>query len=630
MSTTTDSPASATPSAAARRSGLRTTTLVTIGALAILLAQLAIRTILGRHGYFSLDDFVFYTNASHSDLWDHDFLMTPYNGHVMPGAFAWVWISTKLAPLDFNVVFATMMAFQLVAGLLMWHLLRLMFGNRPAILLPLAVFAFSPITLPASWWWAAAINQQPQQIAMLLVLICHVRYVRSGRWVWALAGPVALAVGLLFFEKTAVIVPFVGLLTWLLFSEGSLLRSLLTALRRYWLTWIGYVVVLVPYTAYYVLNVPDQASTKPTSAGYLELLDTVIRKSLLPGLLGGPWRWSDTGVVDSSANPHPLMQLLAFVVVGVVVVLSVIVGRSTAIRAWILCAFYLLVLTTLLTLTRGGVIGGMVIGSEYRYLTDFCLIAALCGALAFLPAQFAPWWRTQNDDTHLPIPRTISGLEVSPFAALLVVILMAGSVWSAHLFADRWTNSPTRTYVANATRTMQDLKPGDKLYDGAVPTAVVWKLLPPANVPSNILGPLGLDAPTLAPGETTSRLREFSAVGELEPVHIEGVSPKVFDSPDCLATIAGKARTLPLAATMFEWPWIMQIDYVAPHSGTLTIRAGTTTTTGVIGGPTGKNHDLRTIYASLSGPYASVTLTAPGNDFCIKRLSIGNPQPSGW
>ncbi|MCW2798743.1 MAG: hypothetical protein JWQ70_215 [Aeromicrobium sp.] len=609
---------------------MKRSTFVTLGALAILLAQFVVRGVMGRHGYFSLDDFVFYTRASHSHLWNHNFLLTPYNGHVMPGAFAWVWITTKLAPLNYSVVLWTMLVLQLVIGVLMWQLLRLMFGTRPAILVPLTLFAFSTITLPASWWWAAAVNQQPQQIAMLTALLTHVLYVRSGRWYWALGGPAAVAVGLLFFEKTALVVPFIGLMTWMFLSEGSPFGALLTALRRYWITWIGYLVVLIPYTVYYLTHVPNQSRADPTTADFVGLFDSVIRQAVIPGLVGGPWRWSDTGVVDSNAAPDPLMQFVAFALVGGIVMLSVLVSR-VALKAWGLAVIYLAALTVLLTVTRGSIIGAVVIGSEYRYLTDFCLIAAVCGGLAFLPIVFRPWWKDATPArAHEDLPTHIVGLHVPTLVTVAVAVMVAGSIYSTHLFADRWTHNPARTYAENASHTMKDLTPGDRLYNGVVPTKVVWKLLYPANLPTSMLGPLGLDAQPLRTGETTDRLKEFGAHGTLQSSQVTGVGTKLFESKDCLVDVHSIPRIIPLTSKIFEWPWVLEMTYVAERPGTLDIDAGRTSTSAPIGvGPKGFG-DLQTVYAAVRGGYDSITLSAPDNGFCIKTLAIGAPQPNDW
>lgn len=619
--------ASRPPREPTRRLGL---SVVTVGAVVLLALQFLIRFVLGHDGFFSLDDFVFYNQANHSELWNKDFLLTPYNGHLMPGAMAWVWVSTKIAPLDYGLVLWTMMILQLVAGILMYLLLRVLFGNRPAILVPLAVFSFSTITLPASLWWAAGLNQLPQQISMILVIIFHVLYMRSGRRLLAFMGPLALILGLLFFEKTAVVVPLIGLMTWLFFSEGLLIPSLWTALRRYWLTWVAYLAVLIPFVIYYLANVPDQTKAEPTTENFAELFDSVIRQAILPGIVGGPWRWSDTGVVDSNADPHPLMQVVAVVAIGAVVTLSVML-RRVAIRAWVLAALFLLMLTVVLTVTRGAVIGAIVIGSEYRYLTEFALVVALCGGLAFLQTRIAPWWRkTPADPDADVLPAHVGGIPTMLLVSIAVIALIGSSTYSAYLFTERWTANPAKTYVKNATTTMKDLGPHDRIYNGVVPTRVIWRLLFPSNLPTNLLGPLGLKAQPFGEGESGSRLRQFNKVGQLEEAQVQGVGTSLFETKDCLVNVKSEPREVPLTSTIFEWPWIMQIDYVADKPGDLVIDAGGTRTTASIGSGTKGPGGRQSVYAAVQGGYDSITLAAPDNEFCIKTLAIGAPQPNEW
>jgi hypothetical protein len=259
-------------------------------------------------------------------------------------------------------------------------------------------------------------------------------------------------------------------------------------------------------------------------------------------------------------------------------------------------------------------------------------VAAVCGGLAFLPVRFSPWWRddTAVAPTHDPIPTHVSGFHVPSFVAVAVVALIVSSTVSARLFADRWTANPARTYATNAERTMKNLEPRDRLYNGVVPTRVVWKLLYPANLPTSMLGPLGLKARPLEEGETTSYLKEFGEDGVLNASHVNGVGTSLFDTVDCLTDVGSTPRELPLTSTIFEWPWILQIDYVAEKPGTLDIVAGSTRSTAVIGvgkkGPGG----LQTVYAAVGGGYDSMTLTAPENSFCIKTLAIGSPQPNEW
>ena len=65
------------------------------------LPRLGLRSV----GYFSLDDYVFYTRAGTLVACTTlSFLFSDYNGHLMPGSMVWVWLTTDLAPLDFTPV----------------------------------------------------------------------------------------------------------------------------------------------------------------------------------------------------------------------------------------------------------------------------------------------------------------------------------------------------------------------------------------------------------------------------------------------------------------------------------------------------------------------------------------------
>jgi hypothetical protein len=56
----------------------------------------------------------------------------------------------------------------LLAGLAALRLLRALFGERPAILIPLAVFLFCPLTMPALGEWSSGLESVPLQLATFM------------------------------------------------------------------------------------------------------------------------------------------------------------------------------------------------------------------------------------------------------------------------------------------------------------------------------------------------------------------------------------------------------------------------------------------------------------------------------
>ena len=103
----------------------------------------------------------------------------------------------------------SLVVLQLVASLALLRALQVILGWRPVLLVPLAFALFTPLGVPAFAWWAAALNSLPMIAALAWVCADAILLVRTGNQRYALTGAVAFLVGLLFFEKAAVI-PFVA------------------------------------------------------------------------------------------------------------------------------------------------------------------------------------------------------------------------------------------------------------------------------------------------------------------------------------------------------------------------------------------------------------------------------------
>ena len=132
---------------------------VQVVALGLIATQAVLRGWTCVRGFFYLDDFSFTGRAMEYPLWSSEYLLYPYNSHVMPGSYAWVWLSTHLFPLSWVPVALAMVALQALVSLVAYRLLVDLFGRRGWILVPLAVVTLSPVSLPASLWWAAALNR---------------------------------------------------------------------------------------------------------------------------------------------------------------------------------------------------------------------------------------------------------------------------------------------------------------------------------------------------------------------------------------------------------------------------------------------------------------------------------------
>src|ERR1700742_3616698 len=198
---------------------------VAVAAAALITAQLGIRAMLAFGGYFYWDDLILVGKAGTEGLLSPSYLFDDHDGHLMPGAFLVAGALTRLAPLDWTAPAISLVVLQLLASLALLRALYVILGWRPVLLVPLTFALFTPLGVPGFAWWAAALNSLPMLAALAWVCADAILLVRTGNQRYALTGAVAFLVGLLFFEKAAVI-PFVAfavaaLLAWVTGDRGA-------------------------------------------------------------------------------------------------------------------------------------------------------------------------------------------------------------------------------------------------------------------------------------------------------------------------------------------------------------------------------------------------------------------------
>ena len=114
--------------------------------------------------------------------------------------------------------------------------------------------------------------------------------------------------------KALLIVPLVFLVTACLVVEGGPVRTIVETVRRYWRAWATLTVVSLGYLGIYVwrTSLGSPGLHNPVSAGQrVTFFDHLVRSTVVPGLLGGPWRWLDTGDGPPLTLPTGLSRWLA-------------------------------------------------------------------------------------------------------------------------------------------------------------------------------------------------------------------------------------------------------------------------------------------------------------------------------
>src|SRR5258708_33450290 len=148
-----------------------------------------------------------------------------------------------------------------------------MLGNRPAILIPLALHLLTPLSFPNYTWWLLPAEAIPLQIALFMSLNAHLHYVWTRRIRHAVVAAAWLLFGLAFFEKSAVIPPLLFAVTaaFIIKRKGLLSASWIAAVQllEAWLLYycvVSLVFRLVFFPLPHALSQPKHPPPCPSAA----------------------------------------------------------------------------------------------------------------------------------------------------------------------------------------------------------------------------------------------------------------------------------------------------------------------------------------------------------------------------
>lgn len=548
---------------------------VVLAGVAFVLVQAAVRAWVKLRGWFVVDDLAFIAQAQ-TDPLTPGWFFRDWNGHFMPGSFAVVRLTNHLWPFDWTAVALVDVALQALLGVLVLALFLELFGRRVEVLVPYAVFVFSAITLPAFLWWAAALNQLWGQLAMVTALLCHVRFHRSGRRLWQAGTVAAVVVGLMFSEKVVLVAPVLLLLTLFWFTPGRRWPKVAGALRAAPHLWVALAGTLLAYAVARALVV----RTGPQPPTGVELVvDTIgvgLFRGVLPGLLGGPLHWGQVpygGYADPSLTVI-VATTLAATLVGVVTVWF----RRRAILAWTLAGLYFLSTMAILVVGRAQQFGPMV-AVEYRYVTDLCLVAALCAGLASLPIRGAakvgtvqriePRRSQHRSDPLLDVLSTPSARALG--SATAVCVLAVPSLVSNVSYAPYWEQPRTREYFSHLRTSLAQADGPVDLVDqriGFFPETTTSRLLTQAQPTPRFL----------TKGRSASTVFVPDSDGYLRRAQVEGIRGRQGPHETCGWLVGPQPQSIPLQRQTFPWLWGVQIGYLASHDADAVVQVGSVRT----------------------------------------------------
>ena len=541
-----------------------------------------------------------------------EYLLEPFNSHVMPFGKLVIWAVTNQDPLGWKLAATTTLVLQAVASLSCLWMLVTVFGRRWAVLPLLAVYLTSALTLPAMMWWVAALNQVPFQAAFFVCVGLWVLFLRRRQARWAVLTVVVLLLSYACYVKTPLIAGVLVALTMGWFVHP----------RRVLRPWTWGAGILAPvavvsatvaaFAAYYLLFVPAPFG-EPADVRLGQVADSLLGTSMSTGLLGGPWRWWNTTPPTVLAAPANWAVHASWVVIAFTVAASLL-NRRRSLKAWGLAGGYALVLLALLATSRGTIYGALA-GLDFRYLTDIVCVVVVCAGLAFLHVPGAPG---ASERRVPPLLR----VELPPVAAaggLLAVV--AGGVWSSVAYVHHWHHdNASRPYLETLGASLR----ADPGVVDLVPQLLPETVMPPYTTPANQTS----EVTRFFPGEaafprSTERL---ALVGDSGELRVAEVDPAALGLPGpregCGWLVRGGSAEVPLDGPVDGTGSWVRIGYLASQDSPVRVAAGATTVESEV------LEGLNDLYVLLgAGPVTSISVSglSPGTTVCIGSLAVGRP-----
>jgi hypothetical protein len=591
---------------------------VAIGLVAL---QLGYRAWASYGSWWVGDDYIFIARVFGKGGTTVSGLLANFAGHVMPGDFYVTWLMTRAAPFDYALPATCLVLMQALASAGLLRLLLTGFGRRWGIIPPLVIYAATSFSVESSVWWATGIQAFPLQIAFFWAMSCQLAYLRTRRpssALWALAW---VALGLVFYEKTILVLGALGIVSIAYFTAGTARNRLRELWTGYRISVAAAVVLGVAYLALYVhfgLNfAPGEAARTPIGP----TADVMVVRGWAPATLGGPlvWRHDDPHAPVSFANPPSIVVLLAWVAL-VLVVRELARSRLVSMRALALPGFFLVSDVLLVVASRASIIGP-VIGYEYRYITELSAVTAVALACATMPVRGAREVVTvRRPSPLLDRPQAVA------VACLAVAVLGA---FSSAQYVVSWHRGlqEQKTFMSRLMSDVEHAPSGTQAVDASLPTQVVLAYVAPNNLMSRLFAPIDGHLRYVKAG--TDHVANLGPDGHLAQLDVTPVHHAV-PSPNtrCAYRVRHGTRTIPLDGPFIFGGWWVKVGYIATADSSIVVSAGGATyRTSVVSG-------LHTLYFE-AGPNRFATIRLGGligeakvctNDVTVGRATVVAPS----
>ncbi|MFZ2016801.1 MAG: hypothetical protein WAV00_23545 [Nocardioides sp.] len=592
--------------------GPDTSRLIPVAAVMIV-AQLAFRAWATYHSYWEGDDFIFINNTFAPGGRSLHTLLTGLSGHVMPAGLYLSWLVNRVSPYSWGLATVVLTLMQAVASVGFLRLLLVAFGRRWGILPPLLLYLVTAFSVQGAVWWGPGIHAFPLQIAFFWGLTSQIVYLRTRRARHALAALAWVAFGLLFYEKTLLVIGALAFVTLAYFTTGTLRERLVQIWRRYRASVLVSAVLGVAYLAVYATYGLSFSPGKATSTPIGPTADVMVLRSWATAVFGGPIHWSHSPASPLSFGAPSSLLVLACWVALLLFFRELVRTRTRALRALWLPGYFLACDVLLVVASRATLVGPL-IGFEYRYIEEMGAVTALALALATMPILGAP------EQVEVKRPSVFLDRRRPVVIACAVLVLLG--TWSSFDYFQHWHRTqPAKAFFLTFFHDAQQQRPGTAVVDSAVPPDILWPLSRPANTVSHLLLPFSpqLDYTSVA----TDHLLHLGPDGHLSEMTVTPVHrAKPVKASSCDNKVGKRGRRIPLDGSFVYGSWWVRMGYIASADSSISVRAGGATH------HTAVSSGLHTLFFEAGDePFHSVWIgpMVDGGILCTNDVTVGQP-----
>lgn len=378
-------------------------------------------------GFFFEDDFVDLTLVRQLGL-NGRTLEQPVFGHFVPGYNLVNYLIASDVPYRWSFVVAFEVVLFALSLFLLHRLLTTLFGATWVGLVLVALAGASFSLVPSIVWWASGLQQLVAIPAILLTILCHVKYLSSGRIRFAVLAGLSFVVALAFYDGALGAALFILMVTLLFWPVRPGLRGALRGFVTYWPAWVSFAIPIGLDLAWRFSHYSMYATPPLPHVGQaLEFVSLSWTQTFVP-LIGGLDAWLlPTHAERVVAGIAGQLAIIGFIV-------WTIRRRLVAGRAWIAFGITFLFMESLVGLTRVSLFGP-VASSDIRYVALNVYFFVISVGFALLPLRAASRSPSGADvDAMARVPRRASHVRrgrrwtVAGLACVCVIVAAYGGV----------------------------------------------------------------------------------------------------------------------------------------------------------------------------------------------------------